>query len=227
MVQIALLFLMLSFHLIPYSSSTPMTRPFELHDDYFLRAKREGYRARSAYKLRDIQHKFKLINKGDTVVDLGAAPGSFMQVILKLVGDEGKVVGFDLQEMEPFDDARARTFVMDIFEGENVLAHLKALGIGEGSGLVDVVTSDLAPKTTGIKGMDQARSAELTDQAAYLSRKLLKPGGHFVGKFFDGEDAPWLIRRVKKHFKKVKVFKPVSCRDRSLEKYIVAMGLKK
>lgn len=199
-----------------------MTKPFEVQDKYFLRAKREGYRARSAYKIKDIENKFKLIKKGDAVVDLGAAPGSFMQAILEMVGDEGQVFGVDLQAIEPFDRANAHTFQGDVFEKDVVLTAIRSQGFEQ----VDVVTSDLAPKTTGIRDVDQWASCELTDQAMYLSTQLLKPNGHFVGKVFEGEDLHWLIRRVKKKFKKVKLFKPPSCRGRSFETYIIAMGFK-
>jgi 23S rRNA (uridine2552-2'-O)-methyltransferase len=200
-----------------------MPRPFEVHDKYFHLAKERGYRARSAFKLLDVQHKFRLIKKGDRVVDLGAAPGSFLQVILELVGPKGQALGFDLQAMEPLDAANVRLVQQDIMETDKVVAICEQLGLGE----IDVLTSDLAPKTSGIKDVDQGLSVELTDQAFFLATKLLKPGGHFVGKVFEGEDLPWLLRRVKRKFKKVSVFKPPSCRDRSFEKYIVGIGLKK
>ena len=199
-----------------------MPKPYKVRDKYFHRAKDQGYRARSAFKLQEIQRKFRLIKRGDTVVDLGAAPGSFMQVIAELVGEEGRVIGIDLQDMIPFEEANMWTMKGDIYESEAVLNAFKKAGF-EG---VDVVTSDLAPKTTGIRDIDQGASAELTDQACFLATKLLKPGGHFVGKVFEGQDMHWLLRRVKRRFKTVKVFKPNACRDRSFEKYIVAMNLK-
>lgn len=199
-----------------------MTKPYTVQDKFFQRAKSEGYRARSAFKLKEIQSKFKLIKKGDTVVDLGAAPGSFMQVILELVGSTGQVFGVDLQTIEAFDVPNAKSLRADIFNKEQVLDVLKRAGYEK----IDVLTSDLAPKTSGIKDVDQARSAELTDQACYLSSLLLKPGGHFVGKVFEGGDFQWLLRRVKKKFKTVKVFKPTACRDRSFETYIVGIGFK-
>jgi 23S rRNA (uridine2552-2'-O)-methyltransferase len=197
-----------------------MTKPYDVQDKYFQQAKTEGYRARSAFKLKEIQAKFKLIRKGNVVVDLGAAPGSFMQVILELIGAKGHVFGVDLQSIEPFDVPNAHSLKADIFNKDQVLEKLKEAGFAK----IDVLTSDLAPKTTGIKDVDQARSAELTDQALYLSTHLLKPGGHFVGKVFEGGDFQWLLRRVKRKFKKVKVFKPSACRDRSFETYIVGIG---
>lgn len=199
-----------------------MANHFVVQDEYFHRAKSEGYRARSAFKLNEIQTKFKIIKKGDTVVDLGAAPGSFMQVILKLIGSEGHVFGIDLQDIESFDVSNAHTLKADIYDKDQVLDSLKKAGFEK----IDVLTSDLAPKTSGIKDVDQARSAELTDQAFYLATHLLKPGGHFVGKVFEGGDFQWLLRRIKRKFKTVKVFKPSSCRDRSFETYIVGIGFK-
>lgn len=199
-----------------------MTKPFIVRDKYFHQAKEDGYRARSAYKLKEIQNKFKLIKKGNAVVDLGAAPGSFMQVIIELVGNKGHVFGVDLQKIDSFDRANVHSLQADIYNKDEVLAALKEKGFER----VDVVTSDLAPKTSGIKDVDQARSAELTDQAMYLATQILKPGGHFVGKVFEGGDFQWLLRRVKRKFKKVKVFKPNACRDRSFETYIIGLGLK-
>ncbi len=197
-----------------------MNKSFQVHDKFFHRAKKEGYRARSAYKLKEIQSKFNVIEKGDFVVDLGAAPGSFMQVIIELIGSEGAVIGIDLQEIETFDQANVYSLKRDIYDKDLLMQDLKSVGFTN----IDVLTSDLAPKTSGIKDIDQARSVELTDQAFYLATRLLKTGGNFIGKVFEGEDFPWLLRRVKKRFKKVKVFKPSACRSRSCETYIVGLS---
>jgi 23S rRNA (uridine2552-2'-O)-methyltransferase len=200
-----------------------MPKPYKVQDKYFLRAKEKGYRARSAFKLLDVQQKFKVLKKGQKVVDLGAAPGSFLQVISELVGPEGKMLGVDLQDIESLDAANVRTVKGDIMETDEMMRLFKETGfVG-----VDVLTSDLAPKTSGIKDVDQGLSVELTDQAFYLATQILKPGGHFVGKVFEGADLPWLLRRVKRKFKKVALFKPPSCRDRSFEKYIVGISLQK
>jgi len=171
----------------------------------------------------DVQKKYRVLGSGDSVVDLGAAPGSFLQVIAEIVGVEGKALGVDLQDIEPLDIANVVTVKGDIMETDAML------GLFEETGFVgiDVVTSDLAPKTSGIKDVDQGLSVELTDQAFYLAMRILKPGGNFVGKVFEGADLPWLLRRVKKKFKTVKLFKPPSCRDRSFEKYIVGISLQK
>lgn len=198
-----------------------MPKPYQVQDKYFHLAKEKGYRARSAFKLLDVQQKFRLLKPGQVLVDLGAAPGSFLQVIAEIVGAKGKVLGIDLQDIEPFDAANVQTIRGDIMETEGMLKLFEATGFNR----VDVLTSDLAPKTSGIKDVDQGLSVELTDQAFFLATKILKPGGHFVGKVFEGADLPWLLKRMKKRFKKVTLFKPPSCRDRSFEKYIVGIGM--
>lgn len=197
-----------------------MTKPYQVKDPYFLRAKQRGYRARSAFKLLDIERKFHLFHKGQKVVDLGAAPGSFMQVILEKIGPEGQLVGVDLQRIESLDRKNARMLQADIYNEKPLLEALASVDMGQ----VDVVTSDLAPKTSGIRDVDQGLSVALTEQAFHLATQLLVPGGHFVGKVFEGEDLPHLIKQIKAAFKQVKIFKPPSCRDRSFETYIVAMG---
>lgn len=200
-----------------------MPKAYQVQDKYFHLAKEKGYRARSAFKLLDIQEKFRLIRPGQTLVDLGAAPGSFLQVILELVGPEGQVLGLDLQEIDPFEEKNVHTEVVDILETGKVLETLAHYGLHK----VDGVTSDLAPKTSGIRDLDQGRSAELTDQAFHLATQILKPGGFFVGKVFEGPDLAYLLKRMKQKFQRVTLFKPASSRDRSLETFIVAMGFVK
>ncbi|MFA5792306.1 MAG: RlmE family RNA methyltransferase [Candidatus Gracilibacteria bacterium] len=197
-----------------------MPKAYQVQDRYFLLAKEKGYRARSAFKLLDINKKFSILRAGQTVVDLGAAPGSFLQVISSVVGPKGKAFGIDLQEIDPFPQKNIITLQCDIFDKDAVLATLENAGFKQ----VDVVTSDLAPKTSGIRDLDQGLSEELTDQAFYLSTQLLKKGGSFVGKIFEGPEMALLIKRIKRRFKHVHVFKPPACRDRSFETYIVAIG---
>lgn len=194
--------------------------PYQVQDKYFTLAKQKGYRARSAFKLLEIQKKFNLLKAGQNVVDLGAAPGSFMQVIREIVGPQGRVFGIDLQEMEPFPHENMRAVQGDIFEKESFYEAMKDFGFA----LADGVTSDLAPKTSGIKDLDTGLSAELTDQAAYLATQILRPGGYFVGKIFEGSEFQRVLRKIKRQFKTVNVFKPEACRDRSYETYIVAQG---
>lgn len=198
-----------------------MPKPYNVQDKYFQLAKERGYRARSAFKLLEIQEKYHLIHRGDTVVDLGAAPGSFLQVISELVGGAGTAVGFDLQEIDAFEEENIHTFVQDIMDKDAIFARLEELTLKK----ADVVTSDLAPKTSGIRDLDQGRSAELTDQAFFIATRILKKGGNFVGKIFEGEEMQAVIKRMKTRFKKVSVFKPASSRDRSFETFVVGIHL--
>lgn len=198
-----------------------MPKPYNVQDKYFQLAKEQGYRARSAFKLLEIQEKYHLIHRGDTVVDLGAAPGSFLQVISELVGGAGTAVGFDLQEIDAFEEENIHTFVQDIMDKDAIFARLEELNLKK----ADVVTSDLAPKTSGIRDLDQGRSAELTDQAFFIATRILKKGGNFVGKIFEGEEMQAVIKRMKTRFKKVSVFKPASSRDRSFETFVVGIHL--
>ncbi|MBU0981178.1 RlmE family RNA methyltransferase [Patescibacteria group bacterium] len=199
-----------------------MTKKFKVKDPYFLEAKKKGYRARSAFKLLEIQNKFKLIKEGQTIVDLGSAPGSFLQVISEIVGPKGRAIGIDLQEMEPLDMANVILIQGDIFQTNALVDFFQKNGFGN----VDVVTSDLAPKTSGIKDLDQGRSVELTEQAFLISTKILKEGGHFVGKVFQGEDLDILMGKMKPFFKSIVCFKPKACRQCSFETYIVAKSFK-
>jgi len=185
-------------------------------------AKEKGYRARSAFKLLEIQKKFKILKPGQTVVDLGAAPGSFLQVISDIIGPNGKAIGVDLQAMDPMDLPNVILIQGDIYQADALLDFFAKNGFNE----VDVVTSDLAPKTSGIKDLDQGRSMDLTTQAAELALRLLKPGGHFIGKVFENEDLPVLMKSLKRKFNKVQLFKPKATRERSFETYLIALGRK-
>ncbi len=197
-----------------------MSKSFNVRDKYFKKAKDQGYRARSAFKLLEIQKKFRLIKKGDVVVDLGAAPGSFIQVISEIVGEDGMVAGIDLEEMQPMDLFNVTLLQGDIFNEEPLVRFLEDAGYKP----ADVVTSDLAPKTSGIRDLDQGRSMQLTDQAAEIAMKILKPGGDFIGKIFQGEELHHFLIKMKRHFKKVQTYKPKATRERSFETYVIAEG---
>jgi len=187
------------------------------HDKFARRAKQEGYRARSAYKLLDLQRKFKILKPGDRVLDLGAAPGSWLQVAAGIVEERGKVVGVDLAPIKPLDLANVSTLQKDIFDEDfaEVLAK-------HGFEVFDAVLSDVAPNTTGVKERDQALSYELSSRVLELATQLLKKGGTMVIKVFEGPDTPALIREVKKHFSSVKLVKPEASTKGSKELYIVA-----
>ncbi|MGC9520419.1 MAG: RlmE family RNA methyltransferase [Anaerolineae bacterium] len=186
---------------------------------FFRKAKAEGYRARSAYKLRQIQDKFHIVRKGDVVVDLGAAPGSWSQVLTELVGNRGKVIALDLQPIEPIPG-------VTVLQGDMTDPDVQAQVIEAANGRANVVVSDAAPSTTGIKLRDHVLSIELARAAFDVARRLLVPRGNMVLKVFEGEDLPALIHDVKMAFHPVKVFTPPATRNESWESFIVARGYK-
>ncbi len=188
-------------------------------DRYFRQAKEEGYRARSAYKLLQIDERFHILHRGDAVVDLGAAPGSWSQVVVKRVGRGGKVVAVDLQPIEPIPGVL-------ILQGDMTDPAVQARIEEALGGPADVVLSDAAPFTTGIKLRDHVLSMELGHAALATAKRLLKPGGSLVIKVFQGEDLAELIRAVKLAFHPVKLFTPEATRNESWETFIVARGFK-
>jgi 23S rRNA (uridine2552-2'-O)-methyltransferase len=189
-------------------------------DKWAKKAKEKGYPARSVFKLMEIQEKYKIIQKGDIVLDLGASPGSWSKYALSIVGEEGKVIGIDIL---PIKISHPNFYFLqkDVFELEE--NDFKNLGIEK----VDVLLSDMAPKTTGDKFGDHVRSVRLAEKALEIAKNYLKEGGSFVVKVFEGEKIPILKRQIEKYFKSVKFFKPKSSRKESKEIFIIAQGLKK
>jgi 23S rRNA (uridine2552-2'-O)-methyltransferase len=188
--------------------------PYEKKDFYHRKAKEEGFLARSAYKLQEIQKKFKLIKNGNGVLDLGCAPGAWTQVALPLVGPKGMVVGVDLEKVD-LEAPRFRFIHGDAFR-------LKTEDLPEGP--FHVVLSDMAPKTSGVKVRDQALSAELCLHALTVAKEHLRPGGSLVVKLFEGEDANHVKKEIQAVFKELKLFRPESTRSASVEIYLVATG---
>ena len=172
---------------------------------------REGYRSRAAYKLIEIQNRHHVIRETDNVVDLGAAPGSWLQVIRGLT--RGKVLGIDLSPIVPIEGVI--TMTGDIADREIRTEARNLLGV------VNVVTSDAAPKLSGHKSYDQARSIALGEDALSFACEVLKPGGNFVAKAFQGEDFQQLYREVQDHFLSVRTFKSSVSRKGSAEIYII------
>lgn len=195
-------------------------RPYQPKDYFFRKAKEEGLRARSAFKIDEIARRFSVFRKGQTVIDMGAAPGGFLQIILNEVGPSGHVVGVDLAAIKPLGRPNVKTAVMDVL-ADDFHAQLEALHPGP----VDVVVSDLAPKTSGIKDVDEARSLRLAGIALEVSRRRGKPGGHFIAKLFMGGDFEQFRNEVRALFTDVKVVRPEATRGASMEIYLV--GLKK
>ncbi len=189
-----------------------MTQRYNPQDIYFKKAQKEGYRARSVYKLKEIDEKFRIFKRGQKVLDLGCAPGSWTQYLVEKTG--GEVIGVDIQEVEIIQGAD--TFICDIFSG-----NLDILFKNKGLSKFDVIVSDMAPKTTGVSDVDQYASVELNIEALQVVNKYLKPNGWAVFKIFRGEDFNDFWSEAKKIFPDMKTFKPKACRDRSFEVYCI------
>ena len=200
-----------------------MPKPFIIHDPYFEKAKKLWYRARSAFKLLEIQEKFNVIKHGMNVLDVAAAPGSFLQVIAKMIGPDAKAVGIDIKKIDPnFGFPNIHLLQESVFEYEKIRTYLDTLGIGK----FDLITSDIAPSTTGMTGVDQYRSVELNLAILDVAKTFLKKWGNLVLKVFVWEDVNDLMFPLKENFQKVSRFKPKACRDRSFEEYFVCIWKK-
>jgi 23S rRNA (uridine2552-2'-O)-methyltransferase len=190
-------------------------------EHFYKEAKRTGYRARSAFKLQQIQLRFNLIPKSGIVVDLGAAPGGWSQVTKEIVGEQGIVISVDLSSMQPLENVQL--IQGDIAQAETV-ERIKDL---MNSKMADVVLSDMSPDISGCYSVDQARSAWLCECALHVADQILKPGGHFICKIFEGEDTKKFIETVKHRFMVVRTFSPEASRKSSSEVYIIAKSFKK
>ncbi len=198
-----------------------MSKPYDPRDRFFKKAKAQGLRARSAFKLEEIQERFRLFKPGDAVLDLGAAPGGFLQIIARAVGEKGVAVGIDLERIGAIAP-NVHTVQGDIFDPE-VLTKLPALA----GRPFDAVVSDMAPKTTGIRATDEARSLALAERALDVARATARPGAHFAVKLFMGGAFKDFERAVRTAFSEVKIVRPEATRARSFEVYLVGLGLKK
>jgi len=187
-----------------------------LHDEYFKRAKREGYLARSAYKLLEINERFRLLRPGHRVLDAGCAPGSWLQVAAELVGPRGVVVGFDLTPVTHAMPANVRTVVADArtLDAEALIAL--------GGGRFDAVLSDIAPSTSGHG--DDLVSARLCRSLLDALPRLLAPGGRLAMKTLEGAETPPLLAETRRVFDSARLFKPKASRGPSRETYVVAEG---
>ncbi len=185
-------------------------------EHYYKEAKKRGYRARSAFKLQQLQRKFSLISQGNVVLDLGAAPGGWSQVASVLTGKTGTVIGVDPLPIAPFEGV---TFLQGDITKEETMDALEQL---LNDTPVDVVLSDMAPDISGNYSVDQARSIWLCQQALAASHRFLKPGGHFLCKLFQGEDTANFLKTVKRQFKTVKTSSPPASRKSSSEVYLIA-----
>ncbi len=188
-------------------------------DHYTQKAQKENYPARSVYKLQEIQKKTDLIHRGDRVLDLGCAPGSWLLYAAELTGSHGEVIGVDLNPVTISLPAHAKAFTGDVFDMDEALQ--EAVGTD-----FDVVMSDMAPSTTGLKNVDAVRSAGLCEAALYLAEARLKPGGSFVCKIFQGPDFDSVLKQIRDRFRQYKIFKPQSSRKASREIFIIGLGKK-
>jgi 23S rRNA (uridine2552-2'-O)-methyltransferase len=197
-----------------------------LTDPYVKLAQREGYRARAAYKLKEIDETLHLLKPGQVVVDLGAAPGAWSQYVRRRFGEgrpaapEGTLVALDLLDVEPIDGVK---ILRGDFREDAVLRELEGMLDGRA---VDVVLSDMAPNLSGIAASDAARMADLVELAIEFARRHLVPRGALVCKVFHGSGYSQLVERFKTAFKVVKPIKPKASRDRSTETFLVGIGLK-
>ena len=187
-------------------------------DIYVRRAKQEGYRSRSAFKLLEILEKDKLVRSGMIVVDLGAAPGGWSQVLAPRIGEKGRVIALDMLEMEPI---RNVTFLRgDFSEAKAVAALQKEMGGRK----ADLVVSDMAPNISGVGMVDQARSMHLAELALDFTGNFLKPGGVLLVKVFQGAGLDEFRKQLGEVFDSVAVRKPKASRDRSSELFLLAKG---
>lgn len=192
---------------------------FKVQDYYFKKAKKENFLARSIYKLEEIDQKYKVIFKDQRVLDLGYHPGSWIQYTSTKVGPEGRVVGLDIKPVNKKLSTlkNVKVFEMDIFN----VTDLEVLGESD---LFDVVVSDMAPNTMGVRSVDQQRSLNLIEQVFYHLHVFLKPNGNFVIKVFDGHDAQVFLKSQKGRFKEFHFLKPKSTRSVSKEFFVIGKG---
>jgi 23S rRNA (uridine2552-2'-O)-methyltransferase len=193
----------------------------KVQDYYFKKAKKENYPARSVYKLEEAQKKYRFIKSGDTVLDFGCYPGSWSIYAARIVGPQGLVVGVDLQDAKKISIAKAAEIMWfcDDIMSDDIVGKMQ--GIRE---IFSVVLSDMAPRTSGNKWVDQQQSLTLARRVLELAANLLKKDGNFYVKVFEGEDFKEFVDSVRKSFKTVKIVKPKSSRSESPEVFVLGIG---
>lgn len=190
-------------------------------DPYYKKAKQEEYRSRASYKLKQVDKKFGIVKEGNSVVDLGAAPGGWSQVALEKVGEEGIVIGVDLNRIKRFSEENYYGILGDFTEKEVQEKIMKLLG-----GKAKVVLSDASPSLCGIKNIDQLRSIDLTNAIIEIVENILEEKGNLVIKVFQGPEYKNMLDSLKTKFRQVKTTKPPSSRKKSSEMYVVGLGYK-
>jgi 23S rRNA (uridine2552-2'-O)-methyltransferase len=195
------------------SSRRWLTEHFD--DQYVKMAQKQGLRSRAAFKLMELDDKYRLLRKGMCVVDLGSAPGSWTQVVQRALGESGKIIALDILPMDPLDRV---TFIQGDFTEDEPLALLEEALDGQNA---DLVLSDMAPNMSGMGAVDQPRTMYLAELALAFAEKWLEPGGSFVVKVFHGEGFDDFVRETRSLFEKVQIRKPSASRPRSREVYIL------
>jgi 23S rRNA (uridine2552-2'-O)-methyltransferase len=188
---------------------------------YYKKAKEENYRSRATYKLVQVNEKYGFIQRNDIVVDLGAAPGGWIQAARKMTGKNGFVLGVDLKPIDPFTQEYVRTIVADLTES-GIVEEIRSFLPRE----ADVVISDAAPNITGVWEVDHARQIDLATKALEIAQCILRASGNFFVKVFEGDLLNDFIQTVKNLFETVKIVKPQASRAKSSEMYLLALGLK-
>lgn len=190
-------------------------------DYYYRKAKEEKYRSRASYKLLEVVWKYHFLNEGDVVVDLGAAPGGWLQAARKTVGGEGFVLGVDFNIIQPVEEANVCAIIGDITQPETIKKIKEIL-----PSLADAVISDVSPNVSGVWEVDHARQIELARSSLAIAAEILRSGGNFFVKVFQGDMFDDFIREVKNYFRRVKIIKPKASRAKSAEIFVLGMGMK-
>ncbi len=190
---------------------------YKRKDAFHAKAKKEGFRSRAAYKLLELSEEEKIVGPGNFVVDAGASPGGWSQVLLRLVGKRGKVAAVDILPMEPLPGENFRFFPRDVTDPALPSEIIAFLGRSS-----DAVVSDAAPNTTGIPFADQARSADLVLSVLTLARETLREGGTFLAKIFEGAEVDNVVRELRASFGSVRRIRPAATRKESFELYLLA-----
>jgi len=191
------------------------------HEHYYNQAKKDGYRARSAYKLKQINKRFNIIKKGDKILDLGAAPGGWSQVAKRLVGETGLVLGVDILPVQKIDGV---SFIKGDMTNDSTIEIIKEK---LSNYIVDCVISDMSPDISGNYSLDQARSIYLCEKAFETTKLFLKQNGHFICKIFEGADFEQFKKSVKPYFSNIKIFNPKASRKSSSEIYLICKSFNK
>lgn len=208
---------------MPQARRSRKPHPFEVKDKFYHKAKDAWFRARSVFKLEELDKEFKLLKEGMNVCDIGAAPGSFLQYIHRVIKNEGTLVGIDLKKINPIG-GNVHLIQSDIFDFENLIPQIETI-LWEKKQF-DAITSDIAPNTTGRREVDQYASVELNIEILKFADIFLKPKGNLILKVFKGEDFRDLTKEIGKRFDRFTEYKPIACRDRSVEEYVICFWKK-